>query len=67
MRRAAKMLTPMLISTASMASRRAVRCISIDAAIGFAPRLLHDDRPVQRRHRTVGAEHLDVFGADCRP
>ncbi len=34
----------------------------VDAAIGFAARLLHDDGPVQRHDRAVGAEHLDVLG-----
>ena len=29
----------------------------VNPAIGFVARLLHDDRPVQRRHRTVSTEH----------
>ena len=51
-------------SQQSQQARRALHLVN--AAVGFVAGLLHDHRPVQVRHRAVGAEHLRAFLAFSR-
>ncbi len=61
MRRAAKMLIPMLKKDRQQC-QKPCRALHFEyAAIGFVTRFLHDDGPVQISDWAIGAQHLACF------